>query len=529
MQQMNFFFGPKLPIEFEHIGLAFIAAPTLRPDTSIGSLSAVRYAQQNYDHVEVTNIFQEGVSLAKLDVMYFSPQSSGLSGTLNGLVSTQGRVTLEDNSWGPTILNSAIKVAGMRVTQAETWYPIIKSGVVWRPGYVLAASGIEPSGSWLKRALDPNSNITEDKKLILVYSIPEVLYNITSSGSLSFPSSGAKYISLTENVLPINPHVIGYDGDIHILKSIKVNDNIIFQGTYTGVEVSSSISFLDRDAKQIGLRSALAPDDQVIITYLSYNDFYIYSGFRDYLGNWWPFDANPEYGHVIGNEETAILDLSSDALLRQVTLYAIPSAAIEYKYTENPDGSPTLGTLELTAHRAINYGETHFVRHLISSEPIEFIDSRSDGTIINTWGHAVFGRNFYDEETSYGGDVFNLKVPSMIPLGRFVMGAPASLNSVSMADIRQRGGGVPEDFPMVAVESQENGLDKLRGFYDLGIWEGKAVKEGGVVIVKINQSLLKTDPEDTDPTTFLASEIYDIVKSNVPPGVLFEIQYVENV
>jgi hypothetical protein len=32
---------------------------------------------------------------------------------------------------------------------------------------------------------------------------------------------------------------------------------------------------------------------------------------------------------------------------------------------------------------------------------------------------------------------------------------------------------------MTAVETQQDGLDKLRGFFDLGIWEGKAIKEGG--------------------------------------------------
>lgn len=530
--ELNLFFGPKLPLEFETVGLAFISAPTLRSDTSIGVLSANRYAKENYDHIATTNLFDIGYPGAKLDVSYVSTNLNIFNST-SGEYSANGRVTLEDQYWGPNTLNSAIKVSGVRITPADTWYPLITPGLVFRPGYVIAASGIEPSGSWIKRALDPTNANNKDYYLTLIYSVPETLYSSTQTGSLglTFPPSQAKYKVSKELALATSPHTIGYDGNIDILQVVKINGSVRASGMFVGTEVGSGHSFLkaiNKDTKQIILKSAVAPDDLVELQYLSFNDYYVYTGFRDVSGYWWPFDANPEYGHYIGNDETRQYDNSVNALINQITLYAIPSAAIRYEFIENPAGSQSIGTLRLTAFRAIDYGETHVIRHIISSEPVEFINSRDGGTVINTWGHAVFGRNFYDEQNQYGGDIFNLKVPSMIPLGRFVLGAPASVNSVSIADIRERGGGVPHEFPMIAVESQEDGLDRLRSFFDMGIWEGKAYKEGGVVEIQIDKSLLKTDPEDTNPTTFLASEIYDLVRSQIPPGIDFEIKYVEN-
>jgi len=531
--ELNLYFGPQLPLEFETVGLAFIAAPNLRSDSAIGILSALRYAQQNYDHIEALNLFDAGFSGADVEITYNSPNFSSLGGTVSGAYFGQGIITLSNEKWGPQVINNAIKVAGVRITPADTWAPIIQPGIVWRTGYVLAASGIEPSGSWLIRALDPDGNNDTDFHLTLIYSVPETIYSAVDTGDygLNFPPSQARYKIMKEIAVPTSPHTIGYDGNLEILQSVKINGTVRASGSFIGTQVGSGDIFikdLDKTLKQIVLRSSIAPDDIVELQYLSYNDYYTYSGFRDFNGTWWPFDANPEFGHIIGNDDNGLYELSSTALLNQVTLYAIPSAAIRYEFTENPVSGSTIGTLTLSAIRGIDYGETHFIRHLISSEPIEFIDARDGGTVINTYGHAVFARNFYDEGNQFGGDVFNLRVPSMMPLGRFVLGAPASVDSVAIADIRERGGGVPLDFPMTAVEAESGGLDKLRGFFDMGIWEGKAIKEGGVVEIQIDKSLLKTDIESTDPTTFLADEIYELVRNQVPPGIDFEIKYVEN-
>lgn len=526
--ELNYVFGPKLPSQLEVVGLAFVAAPNLQPDSAIASLSAERYARQNYDHLERDlQIFAEGTPERTLNVSVEIPPPAGVTNPTGlGGNTFSGSVTLTSNKWSFNVINTAIRVTGIHMTKANTWCPLLQPGTVWRTQYTLATSGIEPANSWLRKAI-PEDN--QDHKLILIYSVPEYRYNTeVASAGLKFPPDPAKFITIKEIGSVIGPNKISWAGSLDIVKEVVVNGVTQFSGTFTGVESDDFLKGINKTLKTIDIAKSLGPDDYVELTYLSYASYYIYSGFRDASGSWYPFDANPEYGHIIGDDQTQEYRQSADALLEQATLYAIPSAAMEYIYTESAGGTgQVLGTLQLRFYRGIDYGETHFVRHIISGENIETIDSRDGSTIINTWGYATFGRNYYDEQNQIVGDIFSNIVPSMIPLGKFVLAAPAAIQSVSVADIRQRGGGVPPDFPMAAVETEENGLDTLRGFLDLGIWEGKAIKEGGVIEIEIDISLLKTDPNDTDPNTFLADEIYQEVKKQVPPGIDFVIKYIE--
>jgi hypothetical protein len=125
-----------------------------------------------------------------------------------------------------------------------------------------------------------------------------------------------------------------------------------------------------------------------------------------------------------------------------------------------------------------------------------------------------------DEAVGSPDDVFSLNVPSMMPLGKMVMTAPAALGSVSVADIRQRGGGLPPDFQFNAVNTSSSGLDLLRSYYDLGTWNGAAVQEGGVVEVQINSSLLDR---------FTHDQIVEMVKLVTLPGIDAEIVYKDDV
>ncbi len=525
MNELNLIFGPKLPPQLETVGLAFIAAPTMQPDSAIGLLSAERYAKENYDHLQDDlGIFSEGVPDRDLNIQVTIPSVGGITNpsALGGFVNS-GNVPLVTSEWSFPVINSAIRVAGIHISKAGTWSPIVQPGNVWRT-YTLVSSGIEPATSWLRKAIPEDG---KDHKVVLIYAIPEYRYGSTSSSSVRFPPTPAKFKTMKELGSPTGPHKITYAGDIDVLQEIKVNGTVEFSGTYTGVESETYVKDLNKTLKTIDVAKSTNPDDYVELTYLSYCDYYIYTGYRSASGDWFPFDANPEYGHIIGDDQQSTYRQSSDCLLEQVTLYSIPSAMMEYVYVETTSNTGmVLGTLQLKFYRAVDYGETHFVRHLVLGNDTEQISARDEGTVINTWGYATFGRNFYDELNVSANDVFSTRVPSMIPLGRLVLAAPASKNAVAVADIRERGGGVPIDFPMVAVETQTDGLDKLRSFLDMGIWEGKAIKEGGVIEIEIDISLLKTDPEDTDPNTFLASEIYEIVKTHIPPGIDFEIRYV---
>jgi hypothetical protein len=244
----------------------------------------------------------------------------------------------------------------------------------------------------------------------------------------------------------------------------------------------------------------------------------VYSGYRDYNDIWYTLDVNPEWGHWTADPRVNELRPSADTLLEQVTMYLLPTAYMIVKATKAEEGDdPSYGgTVDIRFVSAFNYGETHFVRHKVGGVADEALIERVSNGSVNTWGYANFGVNRYDEAVQTADDVFDSKQPYIMPLGRLALTAPASINSISVADVRQRGGGLPEDFPMVAVTAQEDGLDRLRGFFDLGNWDGKVVKEGGSIEVQIDSSALDT----FDPT-----EVYEIVRAAVPPGIAFQIVY----
>ena len=271
--QLNLIFGPKLPEELETVGLAFIAAPSMRPDSAIGTLSAVRYAKENYDHIEDSlPIFTDGIPNTSIQVRFESSVlASAFSSVATGGTNLVDNQFLNSSSWTIKTLNTAIKVIGLHVSQADTWYPIVHPGCVWRFPYTLSASGIEPSGSWLRKAI-PNDG--QDHKLILIYACPEHTYNQTTSAlGLAFPPNQAKYVQMKEIATVIEPHKVSYNGKIDVLTQIKVNGTVKFSGSVDEYVSDNYLRGIDRTLKELTIKPALAPTDRVELTYYSYNDY----------------------------------------------------------------------------------------------------------------------------------------------------------------------------------------------------------------------------------------------------------------
>lgn len=520
----NFLFGPTIPPQFEAVGLSFFVAPNLQPSFAVGNLSADRYFRSNFDHLDrELSFWPQGEVGRTVDVSIESPTINGLTNpNAYGSYSISGVHTFVEEQLFVNALNVAIQFKGINVTKSDSWYPIIQPGLVWRT-YTYSASS-EPATSWLSTALAGYL----DTPVILIYSVPETRYGSESYGaSIPFPrGSKVSYKTVTEYATVSSPSVLNYVGDINILRKITVNGTIVFNSNFYPGVVSTYIKSVNSETKTITLYASLNPDDLVELEYYTYKDFYVYSGFRTSDGEWYPFDANPTYGHYIRDDSTDEYLQSSDALLERITLYVIPSAVLVPTFVPSTDaGSGSIGSLSLTYFRAVDYGETHFVRHTVRGENDETIDTRDGASTINTWGFAVANRNYYDEDTT-AEDVFSNRIPTMLPIGRIILGAPVSVNAVSNVDARARGGGIDPAFPLDSLATRtDDSLDSLRGFWDLGIWEGKAIKEGGVIEIRIDSSKLKTDPNDSDPTKFTHAEIVEHVKNWMAPGIDFEIVY----
>lgn len=526
--ELTLIFGPSVPASLEAVGLAFISAPTLKHDSAVALLSAERYVKENYPHIRSFPLHtQSTTASATLTATYKCTSVLGLYPRASFGFSVQGPIPNSED-YAVQTLQSPISVQGLYLSRAGSWMPIIRPGCVWRyhivkaeefnPGTAFDANGAPVSSqvasqySWLGR-----SGLKPGDEVILIYTVPEHRYGaLTTSSSTTFPGSQAKLRPVIEMGAMVSPTKISYRTPFKVLTRVTVNNVVKFAGSFDNTSSSTFISSINHDLQQIELKESLSPDDEIELRFLTMTEFYQYSGFRLMpTDTWYPFDANPEFGHYIGDPATATIKSSSECLLQQVTLYCIPSAYIKINYGSVGENT----NVNLTFVSAFSWGESFFVRHIIGQSEEDIQTRQQDGPT-NTWGHAVLGRNFYDEAASYPDDVYSLSVPSMMPLGKIVMAAPASHRSVQIADIRERGGGVPVDYPLQAFSTNASGIDYMRSFLDLGIWEGAAIKEGGVLEIHISSSFLNT---------FTADQIYEIVRNHMKPGIDFEIIYRDDV
>lgn len=527
LNEPQYIFGPVIPDATESVPIAFISAPLLKADLSVAVLSAERYVTQNYSHIERINLSRF------IDAEEPSIIATYAGTTVSGLYSNGGTFSISNvasNDSTLKVLCSPIKVEGLLVSPAGTWNPVIKPGIVWRyheitekdfdEGTTFNEAGVpsnqETQTSWLARA-----GLKVGDRTFLIYTVPEAKYGpLQTSVSTTYPGTQAQLVSNIERAFIASPTKIFLKKEPKVITKVVVNDNVTFSGFYDGTLENESFESLDRRAKTVEMVQPVSPSDNVIVTYLSYSDSYVYTGFRTAFNQWYPFDANPEYGHIIGDWYNNELRNSLDCLQEQITLFLIPSAFVK---VSNGSG-PSAGSLILNFESAYNWNETHFVRHLVGNLS-EDISVRYVESSLNTWGKAVFGKNYYDEDVGFSGDIFSKVVPSMMPLAKILIAAPASIKGVAMADIRKRGGGVPEDFVGTkefnsAIATDSAGLDTLRGFFDLSCWEGAGTALGGFYTIEIVKTVLDEFTED---------EIYEFVKMNTPPGVDFEIVYKDSV
>ena len=520
---MDFYFGPTLP-NTACVPISYINNSPVNVSTTLAFFSSDRYCPENYSFLNTNLTVIEDIPKGKkLNVTW----STGTLGTLNTIFPTTldsvnlvGEITPASDSWGPEVLNESILVKYVQQTEAGSWLPVIKQGNIWRKFNYSTTNG-EPV--WLN-----DIGLTEGESVILIYTVPEVQYqprllasdpNFTQSSSLSTSTQRVEICSI------IQDSTIAYLGYVQGIYEIKINDVVKFtSGSPVSPSNVSIIDTVDYDLRTLKLKGiTLQPSDVVKIKYTTPNDNFVYSGFQTPSLGWRSLDLNPEYGHWISDYNSLTLVDSKAALNQMVNVFAVPTSVIRYTINQRPNTDPIFADINFTIYSAFDLGETHFIRHMISSERSEIITNRDGAGLHSTYGYSVLGRNYYDEFNSNLSDVYSTKVPCMLPIAKFTSTLSQSSTRLSVNDIRTRGGGIPDNFNYDAIATETEGIDTLRSYFDLGTWEGNITQVGGSVIIKIDPTVLKTNPLSTDPNTFLASEIDEIIQKNIMPGIRYEV------
>ena len=524
---LNYYFGPSIP-NIPNVPVSFITSTPLSVPNTLSVFSSDRYCPENYSFLNNNlTVIKDIPSGKKLHVKW-SSSSLGTSNTIfpSGVtldsLNLVGDILPTGDTWGPVVLNDSISVKYVLQTEAGSWLPVIKQGVVWRKFKYNANLTGDPC--WIN-----NINLVDGEDCILIYSVPEVMYQprqyVTDT---TFPNTTYQSVSTkrTEVCSVVQDQTISYLGYIQGIYEIKINNTSVFSnGTPVVISAVSIVDSNDLDQRTIKLKGIeLFPEDLVTITYATPNDNYVYSGFQTPAITWKCLDLNPEFGHWCQDYNSGTYIDTKQALLQMVNIFAAPTAIVRYQINYRDNTDPVFADIDFKVYSAFDLGETHFIRHLLSSERSEIIPSREGAGSHSTYGTAVLGRNYYDEFNSNVSDTYSTRVPSMLPIAKFTSTLSQDSANLQTWDIRRRGGGIPDNFNFDSIATQQDGLDTLRSYFDLGIWEGNIIQKGGSVTIQIDPSILKTTT-DSNPNTFLASEIDEIVSKNILVGLSYEIIY----
>jgi hypothetical protein len=510
MNDLTLRFGSAPPDIQSAVGLSFISSPELTPDSTVAFLPIHQFAIENQSELHTFSAFQNVLEnnvyiSGNFDGVTLSPAGTGVGAW--SILDTTNTTELTNSFYSLNALNSEIRSLGPKVQPNNTWGVGIQKGYVVRPYTV---PSYEQADVWFRTG-SLASKTTPGTSILLIYSVPEIEYQpLEGNNGITFPGQGVNFVRSLERTTPSGENSIKFTSPFSKVLSYTLNGTSY---PATGTTVES----IDYDTQVISVKSTLSPDDEITVTGLSLPGQYTYLGYRDRVTNqYFSFDANPEYGHFIGDSRYGSLRSSYDCLREQVTVYALPSAIGVYETIPGAGSNPS--TCKLTFYSAYSFGETHFIRHLVGAQ-IEDIIPRIGDTSLNTYGFSIFGRNFYDESSTPRRDVFSQVVPSMLPLCRVMLKAPISASTVTNADMRIRGGGIPETFDLDKLKLEPNATRKLKSYYDIACWAGQPIQEGGAATVIIDPSVLAPIGKFTE------EQVKEIVASRMPPGVEFTIKY----
>jgi hypothetical protein len=516
-------YGPTIPQNNKTFPIAYSAVKPPTPSDWISSFFTERYVIQNAPGIYTFTHQPSSLSVKSATASYSfegaslpesgASKAGSFSGVSNFIKVSNGNLVFN-------VLNDPISISGVKILPGGAFSPVISKGIVWRFHTVTAN---EPPHSWLIR-----SGLKEGDDVLLGYTVPETHYRTLTAPPTSSVLLGDNTASLateTESVAVLDSITLKYSGDLEYLKSITVNNNILFEDFLAVDQSNNWVKSINPKNKTITLNKAVDQESDVDIQYLTLPDKYTYTGFRglDPGGNiiWYPCDLNPTYGRVIKDYLTGVDYPSSVALLNQVLLYLVPSCYLKLSFSQVSEG---VLDGSLTFESAFNYGETHFVRHHVGEIKEVFDEDLGQETdsFFNYWGVTPFNQAQYDEQGQayIKDDIFSTFLPSMMPLVKFSLTGPDPQKVINLVDIRRKGGGLPEQFSQSTLNQHSSGLDYLRSFYDISIWEGDATIEGGHVTIQILNTVLNE---------FSKEQVEQMVKLHLPPGVSYSILYVESV
>ena len=278
-----------------------------------------------------------------------------------------------------------------------------------------------------------------------------------------------KAVILNTHMIKVRNHPLYLRDDINTVKVIRVKETEEFEISITNISFSEGI---------IITKEAISENDIILVDYTYLEEYYVYRGFNRNMYDYCRIDLNPNQYHTYSDLNKEPSEYAPTKNLFNKTIYFYLRPTIRYEIDDENDD-------------LIN-----------TNEELDRIILENKETLYHTI------------------DKYEPESPLDIYIGSVYIRQNTSLHSTVLIDTRTRGGGVLEEMK----DSLRKQLEPESDFYlDIGCYDGTPYQENAVIIVRLDNSILKEYGG-----RFTQTDIEERVKKWLGIGVYPIIEYVDS-
>lgn len=276
----------------------------------------------------------------------------------------------------------------------------------------------------------------------------KVSYTMPEYDEQHFGRYGAPYVGVVEEKVSIlNPHMVKTlcyplfikEGDTTVSLYKKLDDEL-FPIRIKDISYSDGI---------IITKDAISENDNIVCTYTYVEEFYVYRGYWRNKDDFARIDLNPNMYHTYSDMTYTPSEVKPSKNLFNKVIYFFMRPTVLYE-----------------------------------------VDSDNDSLIFNLEDDSEIGKVLTENKDCLYHKIDDPQPDSDmdIQIGSIYIRQNTSLHSTIIVDSRTRGGGVIESMK----DSLRHELEPESDFYlDIGYYDGEPYQENGVIIVRLDNSLLK--------------------------------------
>lgn len=364
---------------------------------------------------------------------------------------------------------------------------IIENGKIY-PGYMVRCLDVrnigvnQPREDHLLESWNPLIKFGHYSQVMDQYGThTKVCYSMPEYDTQHWGTLGKPYVDIFEETAEIlNPHMIKVRNHPLHVPNINPDDNnvTVLRRTAEDGDVPIHVKAISFTEGIIITKEAISENDVIVVSYTYIEEYYVYRGFYRNELDFCRIDLNPNQYHTYSDmtKEPSVLAPTKNLFNKTIYFYLRPT-----------------------------------IQYIVASANDDLIDTNVELDRIMIQNKETLYHTIDEHAPESDMDIY---------IGSVYIRQNTSLQSTILIDTRTRGGGVLEEMK----DSLRKELEPESDFYlDIGCYDGTPYQENAVIIVRLDNSILKEYGG-----RFTQTDIEEKVKKWLGAGVYPIIEYVDS-